>query len=62
MFMTALNFIRAKIQVEEITVNSSPYAEKIYKKMGFTATAPEQITNGIRYIPLRFQINVGICD
>jgi GNAT superfamily N-acetyltransferase len=39
-----------------ITVNSSPYAAKIYRKLGFTDTAVEQTTNGIRYVPMRYLI------
>ena len=35
-----------------ITVNSSPYAVEIYRKLGFTATDSEQTTNGIRYTPM----------
>jgi predicted GNAT family N-acyltransferase len=37
-----------------ITVNSSPYAVKIYRKLGFNDTAAEQVTNGIRYIPMKY--------
>lgn len=37
-----------------ITVNSSPYAQGIYQKLGFVATNSEQTTNGIRYIPMVF--------
>ena len=36
----------------EKTVNSSPYAKEIYCKLGFMAANTEQITNGIRYIPM----------
>jgi GNAT superfamily N-acetyltransferase len=39
-----------------ITVNSSPYAAKIYRKLGFTDTAAEQITNGIRYVPMSYLV------
>jgi GNAT superfamily N-acetyltransferase len=35
-----------------ITVHSSPYAVKIYKHFGFTATDTEQCENGIRYTPM----------
>lgn len=38
-----------------ITVNSSPYAAAIYLKLGFTDTNCEQVTNGIRYIPMKYQ-------
>jgi GNAT superfamily N-acetyltransferase len=42
-----------------ITVNSSPYAANIYRKLGFTDTAAEQITNGIRYVPMRYLVGEG---
>lgn len=41
---------------DAITVNSSPYAAKIYRKLGFLDTDGEQLTNGIRYLPMRFPI------
>lgn len=37
----------------EMTVNSSPYAVGFYHKMGFVDTAPEQLTDGIRYTPMK---------
>lgn len=36
----------------KLTVNSSPFAVKIYEKMGFKKTGEEQETNGIRFIPM----------
>ncbi len=39
-------------QVREITVNSSPYAVKIYEKLGFTATDNILEKDGIKYIPM----------
>jgi predicted GNAT family N-acyltransferase len=39
-----------------ITVNSSPYAVKIYRRLGFTETSDEQVTNGIRYVPMAYII------
>lgn len=39
---------------DSITVNSSPYAANIYRKLGFTDTDSEQLTNGIRYIPMKY--------
>ncbi|MGM9531294.1 GNAT family N-acetyltransferase [Intestinibacter sp.] len=41
----------------DITVNSSPYARCIYGKLGFVETSEEQITNGIRYIPMIYKSN-----
>ncbi len=37
-----------------ITVNSSPYAVEIYRKLGFSDLNTEQLTNGLRYIPMKF--------
>lgn len=37
-----------------ITVNSSPYAVNIYRRLGFVETDTEQLTNGIRYVPMKY--------
>ena len=37
------------------TVNASPYAVEIYRHLGFVPTDSEQVTNGIRYTPMRFE-------
>jgi len=37
---------------QHITVNSSPNAEPIYTRLGFTADGPEQTTHGIRFVPM----------
>lgn len=39
----------------EITVNSSPFARKVYHHLGFTDTAEEQETGGVRFIPMVFR-------
>lgn len=36
----------------KMTVNSSPYALRIYRHFGFVNTDMEQVTNGIRYTPM----------
>lgn len=46
--------IRQDYERQEFIVNSSPYAVKVYRCLGFTPTATEQMTNGIRYTPMRF--------
>lgn len=43
-------------EVSSITVNSSPYAVKIYHKLGFQATDAEQTVNGIRFVPMTYKI------
>ena len=37
------------------TVNSSPYAVPVYHKLGFIDTDTEQLSDGIRYIPMKFE-------
>lgn len=36
-----------------MTVNSAPFAHGFYKKAGFEDTDVEQLTNGIRFFPMR---------
>lgn len=38
--------------VSKITVNSSPYAVEIYKRLGFIKTGVEQERDGIRFVPM----------
>ena len=38
----------------QLTVNSSPYAVEVYRHLGVHAMAPEQLTDGIRYTPMRY--------
>ena len=45
--------------MEKLTVNSSPYAAGIYRHFGFKDDMPEQITDGIRYIPMTYLKNMG---
>ncbi|HWP50209.1 MAG TPA: GNAT family N-acetyltransferase [Clostridia bacterium] len=40
-----------------ITVNSSPYAIEIYRRLGFMPNGPEQNTQGIRYTPMIYAKN-----
>ena len=42
--------------VEEVTVNSSPFAVPIYEKLGFIPIGPMQEQNGIRFTPMRFHL------
>jgi predicted GNAT family N-acyltransferase len=43
---------RERPDLAEITVNSSLYAVPIYEKLGFRQTRPEQVVNGIRFVPM----------
>jgi GNAT superfamily N-acetyltransferase len=43
-----------KRQIARVTVNSSPYAVPVYRKLGFSDTDAEQLQNGIRYVPMEY--------
>ena len=51
-------FLRAcqESPAEQMTVNSSPYAVEIYRRLGFCETDAEQTLDGIRYTPMRCTI------
>ena len=51
LFQTVL----ADCESNRITVNSSPYAVPIYKKLGFTETDTEQTVNGLRFTPMEYK-------
>ncbi|AFA48819.1 GNAT family N-acetyltransferase [Acetobacterium woodii] len=40
-----------------LTVNSSPYAVKVYERLGFVATESEQENKGIRFTPMKMTVN-----
>ena len=42
--------------LDHIDVISSPYAVKIYKKLGFTVTGVQQEVNGIRFTPMKLLV------
>lgn len=44
-------------KIKKFTVHSSPYAAPIYEKLGFHKTGPEKLENGIRYIPMEFNVS-----
>lgn len=49
-------FERAKKECgEKITVNSSPYALVIYRRLGFKETGSEQSINGLRFAPMEYR-------
>lgn len=52
-------YYKNNINISEMTVNSSPYAQEVYRKLGFVDTNSEQIVNGIRFISMK---NVNICE
>ena len=43
--------------MKTLTVNSSPFAVKIYQRLGFVETEGRQMKNGIIYYPMQKDIN-----
>lgn len=39
-----------------MTVNASPYAIPVYRKLGFIDIDVEQVINGIRFTPMVYEI------
>lgn len=46
----------------EFTVNSSLYAEPIYRRYGFVPTGPRVETDGIAFVPMRLVLPVATRD
>lgn len=42
--------------LSRVTVNSSPYAETFYRKMGFRPVGEAKIEHGIRYTPMELSL------
>ena len=53
LYETLLKHCKQDEEPLEVTVNSSPYAQEVYRRMGFTPTEPEKTINGIRFIPMK---------
>ena len=56
LFDVALQECRQDKTVCKITVNSSPYAVRIYQKLGFSAVGTEQMADGIRFTPMEYGV------
>ena len=48
-------YLLANSSSEVITVNSSPYAVPVYHKLGFVDTDVEQLSDGMRYTPMKYE-------
>ena len=53
MFRVVAEEIKKDKNAVQITVNSSPYAVKVYERLGFVKTQEQQEKDGIVYIPMR---------
>ena len=47
--------VKKEMPAMAFTVNSSPFAVEIYRRLGFVPTDNEQLTNGIRYTPMVYR-------
>lgn len=54
LFSKVLDYCKNTSDTFEVTVNSSPYAHPIYKKLGFADTDTEKNINGIRFFPMKY--------
>ena len=43
------------VRTGKMTVNSSPYAVAVYRKLGFEAVNAEQVVTGLRFTPMELQ-------
>lgn len=48
--------LKRQPDLKQITVNSSPFAERVYRRMGFEATGPKQKKNGIIFVPMTLEM------
>lgn len=55
LFNSLLHELKCR-KATKITLNSSPYAVKFYKKLGFIQTDTKQCKNGIIYTPMEYFI------
>lgn len=53
LLQTATEWLCQTIGPGVLTVNSSPYAVRIYQRLGFAPTGPKQTVNGIRFVPMQ---------
>ena len=57
LFQRAIALCKEKLsELSQISVNSSPYAVPVYRKLGFRETEEEQFKNGMRYQPMSLDL------
>ena len=47
--------MRQDYENQVFTVHASPYAVEVYRRLGFVPTDTEQLIDGLRYTPMRFE-------
>ena len=50
---------KSACSVGRMTVNSSPYAVEIYRRLGFSPLSDEQVRDGIRFTPMQYSFEKG---
>jgi len=54
---------RETCRADAMTVNASPYAVEIYRRLGFAPLSGEQVTDGIRFTPMKCALQKeALCD
>jgi len=56
LFDTVLNCRNVINGHDRVTVNSSPYAVNVYRRLGFQPTGTEQTINGLRFTPMEYTL------
>ena len=56
LFNTVISGLIINPDNKEITVNSSPYAVKVYEHLGFSKTDEQQEKDGIIFVPMKYFI------
>jgi len=56
LFQTVADYCKIDDNINNITVNSSPYAVEVYHHLGFKDTNTEQTVDGIRFTPMEYPI------
>ena len=51
---TLFHAAREACTADIMTVNSSPYAVEIYRRLGFVPLSEERVTDGIRFTPMKY--------
>lgn len=54
LFQTVKERCKNRYNINRITVYSTPYAVKVYHRLGFVDTSKEQIVNGFRFTPMLY--------
>ena len=55
-------FVKSRVYVRPITLNSSPYGLPFYNALGFKAVSAEQTVNGIGFTPMVFDEKTKMND